>query len=114
MSIEPLSPAVRDYFRAFDLTTIAVTAYVCIRGTRNPAGAEAAGWCVARDASSVIPFARKHCGTIPAAAGALGVALSDHAAGPGAQALARIEADMAWGQRSGVLHEFNQVYRRRP
>jgi hypothetical protein len=28
-------------------------------------------------------------------------------------ALARIEAGMAWAQRTGVLHEFNQEYRRR-
>jgi hypothetical protein len=28
-------------------------------------------------------------------------------------ALAKIEARMAWAQRTGVLHEFNQEYRRR-
>src|SRR5262249_62116187 len=28
-------------------------------------------------------------------------------------AVAKIEAGMAWAQRTGVLHEFNQEYRRR-
>ena len=115
MSIEPLSPGVRDYLRAFDLTAIAVTANGRIRALRNPAGAEAAEWCVARDASSVTRIVRKHCGNIPAAARALGVALTDHATVPAraTAALAGIEARMASAQRTGVLHEFNQEYRRR-
>jgi hypothetical protein len=115
MSIEPLSPGVRDYLRAFDLTAIAVTANGRIKATRNPAGAEAAGWCVARDASSVIRVARKRGDHIPAAARALGVTLTDHATvlARAKAAVAKIEAGMAWAQRTGVLHEFNQEYRRR-
>jgi hypothetical protein len=29
-------------------------------------------------------------------------------------AVTKIEAGMAWAQRTGVLHEFNQEHRRRP
>ena len=46
---------------------------------------------------------------------AVGAALTDHATvlARAKAAVARIEAGMAWAQRSGVLHEFNQEYRRR-
>ena len=56
-----------------------------------------------------------HSGDIPAAAGALGVALTDHATvlARAKAALAKIDAGMAWAQRTGVLHEFNREYRRR-
>jgi hypothetical protein len=45
---------------------------------------------------------------------ALGIALTDHATLPARPkaAVAKIEAGMAWAQRTGVLHEFNQGYRR--
>jgi hypothetical protein len=99
MSIEPLSPAVRDYLRTFDLTAIA----------------SAAWWCETVKAGPVIRAARRHSGDIPAAARALGVAFTDHATvlARARHAVARIEAGMAWAQRTGVLHEFNQEYRRR-
>jgi hypothetical protein len=56
-----------------------------------------------------------HSGDIPAAAGALGVALTEHATvlARAKAALAKIEAGMAWAQRSGVMHECNQEYRGR-
>jgi hypothetical protein len=43
------------------------------------------------------------------------VALTDHATvlARAKHAVAKIEAGMAWAQRSGVLHEFNQECRRR-
>src|SRR5215475_91951 len=41
-SIEPLSPAVRDYFRAFDLTAIALMRDGGITAKRDPAGAATA------------------------------------------------------------------------
>jgi hypothetical protein len=115
MSIEPLSPAVRDYLRAFDLVAIGVTCDGQIIRTRNPAGADAAWWCEARNASLVIRPARQHGRDIPLAAQALGVALTEHSVvlARAKAALAKIEAGMAWAQRSGVLHEFNQEYRRR-
>jgi hypothetical protein len=44
MSIEPLSPAVRDYSGAFDLTAIATMRDGCITAKRDPAGAATALW----------------------------------------------------------------------
>jgi hypothetical protein len=63
----------------------------------------------------VIRAARRHGGDIPAAARALGLVLTHDATilARVQAAVARIEAGMAWAQRSGVLHEFNQEYRRR-
>jgi hypothetical protein len=54
-------------------------------------------------------------GDIPAVAPAVGVWLTDHATvlARAKHAVAKIEAGMAWAQRTGVLHEFNQEYRRR-
>ena len=45
---------------------------------------------------------------------ALAVALTDHATilARAKHAVAKIEASMAWAETSGVLHEFNQEYRR--
>ena len=63
----------------------------------------------------MIRAARRHGGDIPAAARALGLVLT-HDATVLARApavLARIEAGMASAQRTVVLHEFNQEYRRR-
>jgi hypothetical protein len=110
MSIEPLSPAVRDYLRAFDLTAIAVMCDGRIRATPNPVGAAGAWWCEAVKADPVIRAARRHGGDIPAAARVFGVAITDHATvlARAKAGLARIEAGMAWAQRTGVLHEFNQ------
>jgi hypothetical protein len=115
MTIEPLSPAVRDYLRAFDLRAIAVSAESRISVRRDPAGASAAWWCETVKAGLVIQAARARTGDIPAAARALGVVLTDHATvlARAKGAVARIDAGMAWAQRSGVLHEFNQEYRRR-
>jgi hypothetical protein len=115
MSIKPLSPAVRDYLRAFDLTAFAVWAEGRISATRDPAGAETAWWCEAAKAAPVIRQARRHNVDIPAGARALGVELTDHATvlARANAAVARIEAGMAWAQRTGVLHEFNQEYCRR-
>jgi hypothetical protein len=53
-SIEPLSPAVRDYFRAFDLTAIAMMRDGCITAKRDPAGAAAVWWCEAVKAGPLI------------------------------------------------------------
>ena len=63
----------------------------------------------------MIREARRHSGDIPAAARVLGVALTDYATvlARAKHAVAKIDAGMAWAQRSGVLHEFNQEYRRR-
>jgi len=114
MSIEPLSPAVRDYLRAFDLTAITVTRAGRISTTHHPARAAAAWRCEAVKAGPVIRAARRHGGDIPAAARALGLVLT-HDATVLARApavLARIEAGMASAQRTVVLHEFTQEYRR--
>ena len=63
----------------------------------------------------MIPEARRQSGDIPAVAGALDVALTHHATvrARAKAAHGRIEAGMAWAQRTGVLQEFNQEYRRR-
>jgi hypothetical protein len=76
---------------------------------RNPAGAAAAWWCEADKAGPVIRAARRR------RPDALAVALTDHATvlARAKHAVAKIEARMAWAQRTGVLHEFNQEYRRR-
>jgi len=83
--------------------------------TRNPAAAAGAWWCETGKAGPVIREARRHTGDILAAARALGVTLTDHATvlARTKAAVARIEAGMAWAQRTGPLHEFNQEYRRR-
>ena len=62
---------------------------------------------MARDASCVIRFARKRGGDIPAAARALGVALTEHATvlARAERAVAKIGAGMACAQRTGVPHE---------
>ena len=61
------------------------------------------------------PSRPSHSGDIPATACALGIALTDHATvlARAKHAVAKIEAGMAWAQRTGALHEFNQEYRRR-
>jgi hypothetical protein len=63
----------------------------------------------------VIRAARRPVGDIPAAARALGIALTHHVTvlARAKHAVAKIEAGMAWAERNGVLHEFNQEYRRR-
>jgi hypothetical protein len=98
MSIEPLSPAVRDYLRAFDLTAIAVSAEGRISVTRDPAGPAAAWWCEDVKAGLVIRAAGRYGGDIPSAARAVGVALTDHATvlARAMAALGKIEAGMAW------------------
>jgi hypothetical protein len=57
----------------------------------------------------------RHCSDIPSAARAPGVGLTDHATvlARAQAAVVKIEAGMAWAQRTGVLHEFNQEYRLR-
>ena len=54
-------------------------------------------------------------GRLPADARALGITLTDHATVlvRARAAVVKIEAGMAWAQMTGVLHEFNQEYRRR-
>jgi hypothetical protein len=113
--IAPLPRAVADYIAAFDLAAACRYRDGRLGVTRNPKGAEAAWWCEAGKAGPVIRAARRHSGDITAAARALGVALTEHATvlARAKHAVAKIEAGMAWAQRSGVLHEFNQEYRRR-
>jgi hypothetical protein len=114
-TIAPLPRAVTDYIAAFDLAAMCRYADGRLGVTRNPAGASAAWWCEAVKAGPVIRAARRHSGDIPAAARELGVPVTDHARvlARAKHAVAKIEAGMAWAQRTGVLHEFNQEYRRR-
>jgi hypothetical protein len=51
----------------------------------------------------MIRAARRHSGAIPAAAGAFGITLTDHATvlARAKAALVRIEVGMAWAQRTG-------------
>jgi hypothetical protein len=103
------------YIGAFDLAAVCRYRDGRIGVKRDPAGAQAAWWCEAVKAGPVIRAARRHSGDIPAAARALGIALTDHATvlARATAAVARIEAGMAWAQRNGVLSEFNREYRRR-
>jgi hypothetical protein len=112
-TIAPLPRAAMDYIAAFDLAAVCQDRDGRLGVIRNPAGAAAAWWCEAVKARPVIREARRHDGDIPAAARALGVALTGPCHGPGAPSMrSRRSAGMAWAQRSGVLHEFNQEYRR--
>jgi hypothetical protein len=114
-TIAPLSRAVIKYMAAFQLAAVCRYRDGRLRATRDPEGAEVAWWCEAVKARAVLRLARKGGGDIPAAARAHGVALTDHATvlARATAAVAKIEAGMAWAQRTGVLHEFNQEYRRR-
>jgi hypothetical protein len=93
-----------DYIAALDLAALCQYRDGRIGLTRNPAGAAAAWWCEAVKAGPVIRAARRHGGDIPAAARALGVALTDHATvlARATAAVAKIEAGMAWAQRTGA------------
>jgi hypothetical protein len=113
--ITPLPRAVMDYIRAFDLAAVCQYRDGRLAVARDPAGAAAAWWCEAAKTGPVIRAARLHGGDIPAAARVLGVTLTDHATvlARAKAAVAKIEAGMAWAQRTGVLHEFTQEYHRR-
>jgi hypothetical protein len=114
-TIPTLPHGVSDYVAAFDLTSIAVTRDGRLVLTRNPAGAAAAWWCEAKEASRIVRHARKDSGDIPAAARALGVPVTVHhiAIQRAADAVGRIEAALAEAQRSGAMAAFNADYRRR-
>jgi hypothetical protein len=103
-TITPLPRPVMDYIAAFDLAAVCRYPDGRTAVARNPAGAQAAWWCETVKARPVIREARRHSGDIPAAARALGVALTEHATvlARAKAALAKIEAGMAWAQRSGV------------
>ena len=77
---------------------------------RNSSGAAAAWWCHTVKAGLVIRAARRHSGDIPSAARALGVALTDHTTvlARAKHAVAKVEAGMAWAQRSGVAQHNSQ------
>jgi hypothetical protein len=70
--------------------------------TRNPAGAAVTWWCETVKAGPLIRAARRHGGDIPAAACALGVALTDHATVlPRATAAVAKRSSPAWRGRKG-------------
>jgi hypothetical protein len=99
-TIAPLSRAVIQYIAAFDLAAVCRRPDGRIAVARNPAGAAAAWWCDVVKARAVLRPARKGGGDIPAAARALGVALTDHATvlARATAAVAKIEA----GTHSGL------------
>ena len=109
-----LPHGVSAYVAAFDLTSIAVTRDGRLIVTRNPAGATAAWWCPAREASRVVRHARRDSGDVEAAARALGVPVTVHhvAIQRAGAAVARIDAALVEAQRSGLLRFFNAEYRR--
>jgi hypothetical protein len=114
-TIPPLPRGVAAYVRAFDLTSIAITRDGRLVVSRNPAGAEAAWWCPATDASRLVRHARKIGGDVESAAFALGVPATAHhvAVQRAAAAVERIDAALAEAQRCGALRFFNAEYRRR-
>jgi hypothetical protein len=114
-TIPALPRGVSAYVAAFDLTSIALTRDGRLVVTRNPAGATAAWWRPAREASRVARHARKDSGDIPAAARALGVPVTVHgvAVQRAGAAVARIDAALAEAQRCGPLRFFDAEYKRR-
>jgi hypothetical protein len=115
-TIPTLPRGVSAYVAAFDLTSIAVTrddGRLVV--TRNPAGATAAWWCPAREASRVVRHARRDSGDVEAAARALGVPVTVHhvAVQRAAASVARIDAALVEAQRTGAMKFFNAEYRRR-
>jgi hypothetical protein len=102
-TIAPLPRAVICYMAAFDLAAVCRYRDGRLGVMRNRSGAAAAWWCEAVKARPVIREARRHSGDIPAAAHAFGVAPTDHATvlARAKAAVAKIEAGMAWAQRTG-------------
>jgi hypothetical protein len=114
-TIPPLPRGIAGYIRAFDLTAIARTRDGRLIVSRNPAGAAAAWWCPAREASRIVRHARKDSGDVEGAARALGVPLTVHhvAVQRAAASVGRIDAALAAAQRGGTMRFFNSEYRRR-
>jgi hypothetical protein len=73
-----------------------------------------AWWCRATDAGNLLE-AMKAGEEIVAAARRLDMPVTEHAVvlARATRAAKKIEAGMAWAQRTGVLHQVNSEYRRR-
>jgi hypothetical protein len=114
-TIPTLPRGVADYVAAFDLTSIARSRDHRLVVSRNPAGAESAWWCEAKQASAIVRRARQDHGDVEAAARALGVLVTAHAIAMqrSAAAVARIEVALAEAQRNGLMSHFNATYRSR-
>lgn len=113
MSIPSIQDSVLAYFRSFDLAAIARTRDGRLVATRNPAGHEAAWWCRAVEAGSVIRRALADHGDVPKAAAKLGVRLMEHASAlqRTEELVKRLDARMHTAQADGSLQTFNRAYR---
>ena len=112
--IKPLPRAVRDYIAAFDLAAVAHYRDGRLGVTRDPARAVTAWWCQADQAGCLLKAAQAG-EDIAIAARRLSMVVTEHSivVERAAAAIKKIEAGMAWAQRTGVLTEFNTEYRRR-
>jgi hypothetical protein len=112
--IAPLPRAVRDYIAAFELAAVARYRDGRVGVTRDPSRAVAAWWCQADQAGRLIK-ATQAGEDIAIVARRLDMVVTEHAivAERAAAAVKKIDAGMAWAQRTGVLMQFNAEYKRR-
>jgi hypothetical protein len=115
MAIPQLSKPVADYFKQFGLTAICRYRDGRLGVARDPSGTDRAWWVQADQAGVIFKLIRHTGGDIEAAAHKAGVVLADHTAvvGRAEAAVAKIGSRLDQAQRTGVLHAFNEEYRRR-
>jgi hypothetical protein len=115
MPIARLTPAVRSYCRSFNITAIAEWRDGRLGVSRDPQGAEAAFWCEADKAGSILAVARACRDGIPAAAARLGLHVTSHnnVVSRATAAVSKIEAQVTKSHDNGNLKFFNQEYKRR-
>jgi hypothetical protein len=103
MAITPLSKAVADYIKAFDLVALVVWRDGRIGATRDPAGAARAWWCQAASVGMVVKAARRNGADIETAARSTGGEIVGHAVvlARAEAAIAKINSGMQWAQRAG-------------
>jgi hypothetical protein len=115
MAIAPLTKPVAAYICQFGLTSVCRYRDGRLGTTRNPSGADQALWLKADYAGAVLQIAKGIGGDIEAAARKAGVEVADHVTvlARATAAVAKISNKLDQAQRTGVLHAFNEEYRRR-
>jgi hypothetical protein len=115
MAIAPLSKPVADYIREFGLASVCRYRDGRLGVARDPTGAACAWWLPADQAGVVLKLARQPGGDLEGAARKAGIVLADHATvlARAEAAVAKISTRLDQAQKTGVLQEFNQEYRRR-
>jgi hypothetical protein len=115
MAIAPLTKPVANYIKEFGLTSLCRYRDGRVGVSRDPSGAEHAFWLNADLAGMVLQIAKGNGGDIEAAARKAKVEIADHATvlARAEVAVAKISNKLDQAQRTGVLHAFNEEYRRR-